>query len=90
VIERCESCPTVEVEYYRAVTRAGQLLDRVLEHDFDTKHYRIDPGEVPADVRVGLKVLEQERTKWEKETREKMEQRQEEQRRIQEMQRRGR
>jgi hypothetical protein len=78
----------VEVEYYRASTSAGQLLDRVLEHEFDTKHYRIDPGDVNAETREGLKILEGERMRWEKETREKADQEREERQRVQEMQRR--
>ena len=90
VPERCESCPVVEVEYFRSVTTTGQFLERVLEHDFDAKHYRIDPGDVNAETREGLKVLEQERVRWEKETREKAEQEREERQRMQEMQRRRR
>jgi hypothetical protein len=89
VAERCESCSVVEVEHYRATSSTGQLLDRVLEHDFDCKHYRIDPGNVSAEVREGLKVLEQERTRWEKESREKAEQERQERQRVQEMQRRS-
>jgi hypothetical protein len=89
VAERCESCPVVEVEHYRSTTSTGQLLDRVLEHEFDCKHYRIDPGDVNAEVREGLKVLEQERVRWEKETREKAEEERQEQQRIREMQRKG-
>ena len=85
--ERCESCPAVEVEYYRATTSTGQLLDRVLEHDFDCKHYHIDPGGISAEVREGLKVLEQERLRWEKETRDKAEQERQDQQRVREMQR---
>jgi hypothetical protein len=88
--ERCESCPVVEVEHYRATTSTGQLLDRVLEHEFDTKHYHIDPGGVSAEVREGLKVLEHERMRWERETREKADQEREEQQRVREMQRRNR
>jgi hypothetical protein len=89
VAERCASCPVVEVEYYRASSSTGQLLDRVLEHDFDCKHYRIDPGAVSADVREGLKVLESERSRWEKESREKADQEREEQQRVRELQRRS-
>jgi hypothetical protein len=88
-IDRCEDCPVLDIEHYRSVTATGQLLDRVLEHDFDCKHYHIDPGGIDADVREGLKVLEQERSKWEKESRDKAEQEREERRRVQEMQRRG-
>jgi hypothetical protein len=89
VPERCEPCPVVEVEYYRASTWTGQLLDRVLEHEFDAKHYHVDPGSVSAEVREGLKVLEQERSRWEKETHEKAEQERQEQQRIREMQQRA-
>jgi hypothetical protein len=78
-----------EVEHYRESTSTGQLLDRVLEHEFDTKHYHIDPGPVPADVREGLKVLEHERLRWEKETREKADQERQERQSVREMQRRG-
>lgn len=89
VAERCESCPVVEVEHYRATTATGQLLDRVLEHEFDCKHYRVDPGGVSAEVREGLKVLEGERSRWERETREEAERKREEQRRVREMQRKA-
>jgi hypothetical protein len=89
VAERCESCPVVEVEYYRSTTSTGQLLDRVLEHEFDCKHYRVDPGDVSAEVREGLKVLEHERARWEKETREKADQERQEQQSVREMQRRS-
>jgi hypothetical protein len=89
VAERCEMCPVVEVDHYRAITSTGQLLDRVLEHEFDTKHYRIEPGSVAADIREGLKILEQERTRWEKETREEAEREREERTRVQDMQRKS-
>jgi hypothetical protein len=89
VAERCESCPVVEVEHYRATTSTGQLLDRVLEHEFDTKHYHIDPGGISAEVREGLKVVESERTRWEKESREKADQERQEQQRVREMQRKS-
>jgi predicted RNA-binding Zn-ribbon protein involved in translation (DUF1610 family) len=89
VAERCESCPVVEVEHQRADSSTGRLLERVLEHDFDCKHYRLDPGTVSAEIREGLKVLESERTRWERESREKAEQEREERQRVQEMQRRG-
>lgn len=78
----------LEVEYYRGTSATGQLLDRVLEHEFDAKHYYVDPGAVSAEVREGLKVLEQERGRWEKETREESERKRQEQQRVQEMQRR--
>jgi len=87
-VNRCESCAVNEVQYYREHTATGQLLERVLEHDFDAEHYGVDPGSVPADLREGLKIFRNERFRWEKETREKAEQRREEQRRLREMQQR--
>ena len=87
VAERCESCPVVEVEHYRTTTVTGQLLDRVLEHEFDCKHYRVESSGISAEVREGLKILEHERMRWEQETREKADQEREEQQRIREMQR---
>jgi len=89
VAERCESCAVVEVEHYRSTTWTGQLLDRVLEHEFDAKHYQIDPGSVSAEVREGLKILEHERMRWERETREKAAQERDERQRVQDMQRRS-
>lgn len=89
VAERCASCPVLEVEHYRSTSSAGQLLDRVLEHEFDCKHYHIDPGGVSAEVREGLKILESERVRWESETREKQRQEWGDKQRVQEMQRRS-
>jgi hypothetical protein len=89
VAENCESCPVVEVEYYRATTPTGQLLDRVLEHEFDCTHYYVEPDNISAEVREGLKILEYERKRWERETREKAEQERQEQSRVREMQRRS-
>ena len=90
VVERCEACPINEVEYHRRISSTGQLLDRILEHEFDCKHYKVDPGEVSVEVREGLKVLEQERGKWEKETRDRQKEEFEERQRIKDMQRQGR
>jgi hypothetical protein len=90
VAQRCPTCPKVEVDYYREATVTGRLLERVLDHEFDAKHYRVDPGSVSVEVRTGLKTLESERSRWEKETREKAEQEREERRLVQEMQRKQR
>ena len=87
VAERCESCPVVEVVHYRRTTSTGQMLDRILEHEFDCKHYRIDAGAVSVDLREGLKILESERLRWEHETRERQQEEWQEKQRIAEMQR---
>jgi hypothetical protein len=77
-----------EVEYQRATTPTGRLLNRVLEHEFDAKHYNVDPGGISVEVREGLKVLEQERSKWEQETRERKQQEYEDRQRVRELQQR--
>lgn len=87
--ERCYDCPVNEVEHRRRHTRAGRLLERVLEHEFDAKHYKVSPGEVDVEVREGLKILEQERAKWDQETRERAEEEREEKRRVWEAQQRA-
>jgi hypothetical protein len=86
IIERCDVCPVVEVDYQRTKTATGRLLDRVLEHEFDSKHYTIDPGEVSIEVRECLKILEQERYKYDKETTERRRQEFEEKQRVRELQ----
>ena len=93
-VVRCESCPAVEVDYYRENTSTGQFLNRVLEHDFDCKHYHLEtPGDVSrAETREGLKVLEyQEPAAVGKRNRGKRRSRNaSERQRVRDMQRRGR
>ena len=61
----------------------------MLDHEFDCKHYRVNAGSVRVDIREGLKVLENERMKWEQETREKQQQELEEKQRVRELQRKS-
>ena len=61
---------------------AGRLLDLVLEHEFDAKHYHVQASEVRCEVRDGYKILEQERSKWERETAKRREVEMEHQRRL--------
>lgn len=86
-MDKCEDCPSLMVEYYRGRSAAGRLLERVLEHEFDTKHYRVEAGEVDVEVREGLKMLEQERGKFDKEGREERDREMEERSRVVEIQR---
>ena len=67
ILQRCERCPVLEIEHVRSHSAAGALLERVLELDFDAKHFRIGWDEVTAEEAWGLKVLDQERGKWQKE-----------------------
>lgn len=65
---RCPNCPVLEVETARMSTPAGRLLERVLDLDFDTKHFRIDWSDITAEEAMALKILEQERAKYERES----------------------
>jgi len=53
-------------------SQAGRLLEQVLEHEFDTKHYRIAPGSVDAELREAFKILSEERARWEEDERKRM------------------
>ena len=64
---RCATCPVAEIEYRRAVSPAGRLLERVLELDFDLKHFKLTLSDITVEERDALSILEQERSKWDKE-----------------------
>lgn len=64
LLNRCVTCPTLEVEHARATSPAGRLLERVLELDFDTQRFAVPWGDVTAEEAMALKVLVQERDKW--------------------------
>lgn len=63
------------------------MFERVLEHEFDTKHYRVGVEDVEAEVREGLKILEQERTKYQNEENEEQQREMVEKQRVMDMQR---
>lgn len=69
VILRCDACPLLQLEHIRATSPTGGLLDRVLELDFDTAKFSVDWSTIPEDEALGLKILDQERRKWESEER---------------------
>jgi hypothetical protein len=82
LLNRCATCPTLEVEHARAVSPAGRLLERVLELDFDTQRFSIDWADVTAEEAMALKVLVQERDKWTAELRKREQDESEMQRQV--------
>lgn len=82
-MERCTDCPVTDIEHVRATSAAGRLLERTLELEFDTKHFRVDWADVTAEEVQALKILEQERGKWQAEDQERRREEWEEQRRAQ-------
>ncbi len=51
----------------RATTEAGRLLERTLELDFDCERFRVGWGEITCEEAGALKILKQERDKWQRE-----------------------
>ncbi len=64
-LSRCDDCPVSVLDSVRASSRAGALLDRILELEFDLKHGLARVDTIVCEERDGLKILEQERGKWE-------------------------
>jgi hypothetical protein len=57
----------MELNHRRAHSEAGRLLESTLELDWDTKHLSVADEEIDEEAAMGLKILEQERAKWEQE-----------------------
>ncbi len=64
-LSRCDDCAVTTLDSVRASSHAGALLDRVLELEFDLKHGLARVETIVCEERDGLKILEQERGKWE-------------------------
>lgn len=73
LVDRCDTCPVLMIEHIRMTTPAGRLLERVLELDFDSQKFKVDLGAVTMEEREGLKILMQERAKFDKEVRDEKE-----------------
>ena len=67
VIDRCDSCPVLWLDHARSTTAAGRLLERVLTLDANSKHLSYGPDDVTVEEAQALRVLDGERSKWEKE-----------------------
>ena len=63
-------------------------MERVLNLDFDAQHFSVRWEELSVRDEVGVRVLVQERQKWEKEERDRQENEREISRRMGEMQKR--
>lgn len=88
--ERCYSCPVAGIEHARAISAAGRLLERVLDLDFDTQRFKIGWDDVTCEEASALKILVQERNKWEREDADKKREEAELDRRMHDMQQRRR
>lgn len=61
---RCDSCPLEKLEQVRRSSRAGHLLDRVLDLDFNIQNLSVPWGQVSAEEIKALQVLHIERDKY--------------------------
>ena len=52
------------LEYVRAHSNAGRLFERLLELEFDTKHFSVPWSDVTVEEQRGLQLLEEERDKY--------------------------
>ena len=55
------------VNHIRETSPAGRLLERVLDLDFDTQRFQVDWSDISAEEAAALKILAQERDKWNRE-----------------------
>ena len=90
IIDRCPSCPVLEMERVRARTSAGRFLERVLEMDADSKRPGFVSYEITEEEAVGLRILDQELAKRTEEMRKDQEEEAAEKRRVWEMQNKNR
>jgi predicted RNA-binding Zn-ribbon protein involved in translation (DUF1610 family) len=66
-VNRCDRCPTNELEYVRTHSSAGRLFERVLELEFDCAHFAVPWNEVTAEEVKGLQALKEERDRYQRE-----------------------
>ncbi len=58
---------TLVLDYARSHSAAGRLLTRILDIEFDVAKFRVGWGEVTAEEALGLRVLADERDKYQRE-----------------------
>lgn len=84
--ERCDECPVRQLEWARGHSAAGQLLNRILELEFDVKTLHADWSQITVEEAKALRVLDQERSKYQDDERRRMEQEREEKAAVERMQ----
>jgi hypothetical protein len=66
-VERCGHCPLNDLDYARSHSAAGRLLGRLLDLEFDVGKFRVDWAEVTAEEALGLRILADERDRYQRE-----------------------
>jgi len=89
VLDRCAECPILELEWQRQNSAVGRWLEHLLLLDFEVKHFPTAQVITVEDA-TGLRILDQERNKYQIEKQKSDIEKMEEQRRVkQQMQRRS-
>jgi hypothetical protein len=57
-------CPVPELQYARAHTAAGVLMERILDLDFDLGKLQISWAELTLEETMALRILSQERDRF--------------------------
>ncbi len=66
-VERCGHCPLNDLDYARSHSAAGRLLGRLLDLEFDVGKFRVDWADVTAEEALGLRILADERDRYQRE-----------------------
>ena len=66
-IERCARCPLNDLDYARSHSAAGRLLGRLLDLEFDVGKFKVDWADVTAEEALGLRILADERERYQRE-----------------------
>lgn len=67
VAERCARCPLDDLDYARAHSAAGRLLNRLLDLEFKLKRLQVPWTEITEEEIKGLQTLESERENYHRE-----------------------
>ena len=66
-VNRCARCPLNDLDHARAHSAAGRLLNRLMDLEFDVAKFRVDWADVTAEEALGLRILADERDKYQRE-----------------------
>jgi hypothetical protein len=66
-VNRCAHCALNDLDYARSHTAAGRLLNRVMDIEFDVAKFKVDWADVTAEEALGLRILADERDRYQRE-----------------------
>jgi predicted RNA-binding Zn-ribbon protein involved in translation (DUF1610 family) len=66
-VNRCARCPLNDLDHARSHSAAGRLLNRLTDLEFDVAKFRVDWADVTAEEALGLRILGDERDRYQRE-----------------------